>query len=823
MRFSFALLLLLLGSVVRPAQAQINVVVSPAETRETSTGSTFGVDVHFQTYSNLFGYSVELFYNPAALKHTAISPGPILDPGGSKFCTTSGSSAGTGRILIDCVILGGSSVSGSDAVAFSVTFLTVATGGSDLFYGNVRLRDADNNALAYTLEDGLATVVSPLPSTSASLRYAASSSSATYGSYGSTGVDVRVVSTTSGGTVTAMRYDVEPPGGAVAPFSDPDASVTDLGVTDAYWEVTSSLTETYNLDLGFSYAGLSGPNDPNDYRVARRDLAAGASDAWALVPASETTVDTGNERVLIDGAVGTYSSGQYALVYDAPSIQITGAEGWRMFGMTATGQTYGTYLDGLWTQGFPGADASETDPFYCNAFTYDPTWVDEADRDYNDDGLETARDGWRCIAGQTSALGQGEAVMVYVFSDVDNDETPEGFPKSILIPTPFAAAPFAFSGLDYADNADISADQEGFNFRGNPLSEPFSWDLLEDGVDYDDLNGTIYVYDPDYNLGDYRTRNAKTGDLTGGLVPSSQGFLVQATGPNPALSIPAGAVGGSQGFYGRTAAPKALRFELRQGGVPVAASFVRFDENADASVDALDSYRLAPFRWPYVTLASLPLIGTDTNGDGVDEYPPLVQNAVPVPTSEATDVPLVVEAAGYGTEPVRLQLVWEGGDALPATWHVELHDLETGTVVDLSRQEPYEFDVAPEGKGTAAPEAGPLAAVRETRPPRFVLRVSDKGGVEDEVAPTALRLDLAAEPNPTTARFSVTYSLPQGGRVHLALFDLLGREVQVLVDDVEAEGPHRVPVSALSLPGGVYLLRLATAAGVVTSKLTIAR
>lgn len=830
MRHIVALLALSVALAAPEARAQITISVEPTETRAPSAGGSFNVEVHFKDYADLYAYRVELFYNPAALTHTALTKGPIFGSAGD-FFLTAGSNAAQGRILVDHTILGPlEGVNGADAVAFTVAFEATAAGGSDLFYGDVRVRDSDNVNIAFTLEEGLATVVSPLPNASASLRFAASTSSAAYADLGSTGVAIQTTASGTGGTVTGMRYDAVPPGGAGSSFTDPDGSLSSLAVVDGYWEVTSSLSGAYNADLAFDYTAFAGPANPADYRVARRSLAGGGGDSWTLVPIAETSVNVTDGEVRVDGAVGTYGSGQYALVYEQPSVAMTGTEGWRMLGMPGEGQTYDAYLGPLWTQGFTDADAVPTDPFFCNAFSYDPLWVDEGAPDYNGDGLVSARDGWRCLTAQSAAFGRGQAVMVYVFSDDNRDGTPEGFPKTVLLPTPVGSAPFTFGGLTYSNAAAIADTEEGFNFLGNPFGVSFDWDVLADGVDYSDINGTAYVYDPNYNGGDYRTRNAGTGDLAEGIVPAAQGFFIQATGASPALEIPAGAIGGNEPYLGRTGALRALRalrFELRDpsSGDPVAAAFVRFDEGAEPTFDRLDSQRLAPLRWPYVSLFSLPLEGVDTNDDGVDEYPPVVQNALPLPTGVPTEIPLVVEAAGQDGESVPLRLTWEGTEGLPATWRLDLRDEATGAIVELRPGGTYDFDVAPSAaaRATAARHSVPGALHVVEATSRFVLSVTDSGSVANEDGAEAGGLHLSAAPNPTAGRATVNYRLPESGPVRLAVFDLLGREVLVLRDHTEVAGSHSVALEAAGLPGGVYLLRLTTPSEVLTTKIAVTR
>ncbi len=63
-------------------------------------------------------------------------------------------------------------------------------------------------------------------------------------------------------------------------------------------------------------------------------------------------------------------------------------------------------------------------------------------------------------------------------------------------------------------------------------------------------------------------------------------------------------------------------------------------------------------------------------------------------------------------------------------------------------------------------------------------------------------------PNPFTQSTTIRYSLPQSMQVRLAVFDILGREVAVLVQERQDAGIYSVEFDAGVLPAGVYLARL---------------
>ncbi len=88
--------------------------------------------------------------------------------------------------------------------------------------------------------------------------------------------------------------------------------------------------------------------------------------------------------------------------------------------------------------------------------------------------------------------------------------------------------------------------------------------------------------------------------------------------------------------------------------------------------------------------------------------------------------------------------------------------------------------------------------------------------------PEAFALHLAY-PNPFNPHAVIPYELPQGGHVRLAVYDLLGREVAVLVDAELPAGRHEAVFEAHGLASGIYLVRMAASDFVQTRRVTLLR
>jgi endo-1,4-beta-xylanase len=96
----------------------------------------------------------------------------------------------------------------------------------------------------------------------------------------------------------------------------------------------------------------------------------------------------------------------------------------------------------------------------------------------------------------------------------------------------------------------------------------------------------------------------------------------------------------------------------------------------------------------------------------------------------------------------------------------------------------------------------------------LVLKPNAVAGVGN--APTSFALN-QNYPNPFNPTTVVRWQLPVASKVRLAVYDMLGREVAVLVHELQTPGPHSVTWNASGLASGTYIYRV-TAATFVDSK-----
>ncbi|MEM1054352.1 MAG: right-handed parallel beta-helix repeat-containing protein [Bacteroidota bacterium] len=516
-----------------------------------------------------------------------------------------------------------------------------------------------------------------------------------------------------------------------------------------------------------------------------------------------------------DSGTDTYGATSEFSAAVGTGAELSGAEGYRMLALPGGG-TVDDLLGNVQTTGFPGSDTPASS--FCSAYFWDET-------------QGSFDSGYTCVGDQEDAIAAGEGLFAYIFEDDDPNEsgTQGGFPKVLLPSGPGETVPFSAFSVTYTGNPDTPAVEEGWNLLGNPLSTALAWDFMDISGG---LTNTIYVYDPDYLGGNYRTWTQDIGgDLPDGEVPAFQAFFAKAAAANPALEVSpcATVASGGPDVYGkascsfRSLSVDLLRLELARGDEPVSVAFVALAEGTAIGVDARDAFRLTPGAWPRTVLSTSDL--SDGNA--------MALNALPTDTQGPLEIPLSVTAEGYASGPLSLSLTWTG--AVPDGWQAELVDRYLGTRTPLVEGGTYAFTLdIPATQKTdhvvaSGIPAGPwsVASVQETggasTDGRFTL-VLTPGLVTNTETETGLDLALSAPvPNPARRTVRIGYSLAAPGPARISLIDALGREVALVANGHRPAGAHEAQVDISRLSPGVYVVRLVTEAEAVTTRLTVVR
>ncbi|NBC17999.1 MAG: T9SS type A sorting domain-containing protein, partial [Bacteroidetes bacterium] len=118
---------------------------------------------------------------------------------------------------------------------------------------------------------------------------------------------------------------------------------------------------------------------------------------------------------------------------------------------------------------------------------------------------------------------------------------------------------------------------------------------------------------------------------------------------------------------------------------------------------------------------------------------------------------------------------------------------------------------------TASGETGPWSSAF-----RFTTGATSVDAEDAEDLPQAFAL-APNYPNPFNPQTTIGYELPEASAVRLVVYDVLGRQVAVLVDGVRPAGRHEVTFEAANLPSGVYLYQLQAGAFTQTRRMLLVK
>jgi hypothetical protein len=146
---------------------------------------------------------------------------------------------------------------------------------------------------------------------------------------------------------------------------------------------------------------------------------------------------------------------------------------------------------------------------------------------------------------------------------------------------------------------------------------------------------------------------------------------------------------------------------------------------------------------------------------------------------------------------------WEAG-RMPADWHLRIVDKALGVETAFDEESAYGFQSDP----------------GEIRGRFEILAIPMSTSIVSEPLADGIRLT-EAWPNPFNPSTVVGWQLSVGGRTSVIVYDLLGREIAVLVDATLPAGEHNVRFDAGNLPSGLYLVRLESGGRSDTRRITL--
>jgi hypothetical protein len=299
-------------------------------------------------------------------------------------------------------------------------------------------------------------------------------------------------------------------------------------------------------------------------------------------------------------------------------------------------------------------------------------------------------------------------------------------------------------------------------------------------------------------------------------------------------------------------APATIRWnEILYGGAPVESRRIEWSGDGGASWNTITpAAPPSPFSW---NLAGVP------NGTTVRVRVTVTDGgSPPLSGSDASDSDFTVAIPGNDTRGPCLIAgsAYASPDPVPLTGTAVIRALVSDSLRGGSAVVAAEWALIPGEPGLGTPMSGAwggtTASVFDTLEARALsppldtiwIRAKDAAGVwgEPSPLPVLLRGDFTGvgdgapgvfrlrggAPNPFNARTTVRFDLPGPARTRLAVFDVSGRLVRILIDRELGGGSHAVDWDGMDARGlgvgsGIYLLRLESGEDRATGKTVLLR
>ncbi len=476
-------------------------------------------------------------------------------------------------------------------------------------------------------------------------------------------------------------------------------------------------------------------------------------------------------------------------------VELTGDEGWRFMTSPVIGETYANFLAPIWTQGVAGSD--NPNATFSNLFVLDQ------------DEFE-----WNSSFLMGDEIGPGNAFIIYVFSDDNNDGISNGFPKTLESSGDWLDldGSFEYDGLGFDPAQGLEGASHYLIANPHPITLNFCA-FMEINI-----ASSIDIWDPAAGggNGDYINHHCAMDDVH---IAPFQAFWVRTTDENPSLGIPAEAyvTESADGYF------KEQNNELFHIALDVHNSDqqfsnrvnILFSDEATNGMDSFDAPKLSPegLANHYLSFYALD-----------DENRGYAFRSLPEYFGDEIIIPLDIVA----TESDEFTLTWNLPDEAIYAGNYYIRDNKTGEIVDLSVETDYSFviegiltDRDKEAESYLPSELNTVVFGTDTS--RFDLIVTQEsmdGFADKSNLPNQFGLN-QNYPNPFNPTTVISYEVPEQSQVRLDVFDITGRHVATLVNEQINAGQHQITFDASNLSSGVYMYRLQAGSTVMTRQLTL--
>lgn len=173
----------------------------------------------------------------------------------------------------------------------------------------------------------------------------------------------------------------------------------------------------------------------------------------------------------------------------------------------------------------------------------------------------------------------------------------------------------------------------------------------------------------------------------------------------------------------------------------------------------------------------------------------------------------------------RARFVWDSIETLPEQWELELVDSELGENINMREESSYSFfersEILSEGMNDPTRSFKPVEPAEYNR---FYIRISSKGDLgifeDDNEMPESIELK-QNYPNPFNPTTTIGFYVPDATDVRIGVYNVVGQQVGLLVDERLGAGDHTVTWNAMDMPSGVYIVQMEAMNTVQTRKITL--
>ncbi|MEX0719754.1 MAG: S8 family peptidase [Balneolaceae bacterium] len=394
--------------------------------------------------------------------------------------------------------------------------------------------------------------------------------------------------------------------------------------------------------------------------------------------------------------------------------------------------------------------------------------------------------------GENSTFTAGSGFLMYMYDDfVDGTFSLPGAweisgEEEISVSVPLHSA---------------EAEEQSYNLVGNPFAGTLDWhQIVEDNPG---IATNYAVWNPELTNGGgsagfqyYNMLGGESPGAAGRFIAPMQGFFIQATEAEAEINFTQNqkAVDGSPVILGKEIEENIsswIQFHLldEEDNVLEQEIYLVINPDASRSKDKSDVSRFNSLSGENNTLSFL-----GENGDKLAFEGRSMENDY-----EKFELLADIDRSGNYT------IEWPIWKQIPEDWSISLKDEETGKTVDLRSQPGHSFTHQAKQSKQAHNQRLERITDKAESEPRFKITISSNP--EKNEIPDYFLLHQNF-PNPFNPVTVIRYQLPVNSHVQLRIFDLLGREVALLVNERMQEGNYEVNFDASQIASGIYVYRL---------------